>query len=1531
MYLKFNHKIKFLFFTFLFLSVFLNAQTLTYGDATTASISVAGEVDTYTFSGNAGDIIRIRMRGSSQGVDGCFKLLGPAGNLLSEECDDGGIVQLVAYTLPSTGFYSIIAQDHNDNDTGDYGLSLEVLNGTEGVKMVSCGDDILSSLDHWTEVDLYGLECAAGDQLMIQMRSTLSNVECRLELIDPSGNTVANEVTQTGLAIISAFTIPTNGRYTIAAYDGNGNDLGDYGISFQLLNDESCATPIDCGTTINNTFAQVAQVDAYTMNCVAGDQIVIRATDLGTSLEPNLILCDANGTDVVATMDSETAEINYNIPNSGSYNLIVRDDKGNDTGEYSLSLQVVNSEACAKFLDCGDNAFSTTLDEENEVDVYSFKANQGEIINVQMRGYLNGIDAFLKIYDTAGNLLASDYSNGSMASINDLVIPTEGLYTITAEDRNGNDTGEYGLSFHRVHLDLCPTSLSCDNSTSNGMIDHFAEMDLYEFTAEAGQIISFEMAEIDAGLEPMIRFYAPDGTLLVEEHKSFHVDVTDFVLPQTGRYTIVCLDKNGNDTGAYTLDFNLDFDNGTSVCSTCNDGVLNGTETGVDCGGPDCLECCPDAGMTCDDGDANTFDDVTDGNCGCAGEICPTSNVQCTVCPEDLVLNCSDFTASNPSSNLTMPSSLQGDGGFNMVIQFSEEIKVNGVCEFYNATFDNGCVGIITACFGRTLHLTPEFSTCQGPLPTLPFTITFNDELSIYFNENGEPSESSNNSAVANNPLVQEWLTAGLNSVTCNVQDFTHDFNPSTFDAVCDGVNSAAEVTQIVNFNWIDLCNNVVTCSASLTVNNEPPCPDAGMTCDDGDANTFDDVTDGNCGCAGEICPTSNVQCTVCPEDLVLNCSDFTASNPSSNLTMPSSLQGDGGFNMVIQFSEEIKVNGVCEFYNATFDNGCVGIITACFGRTLHLTPEFSTCQGPLPTLPFTITFNDELSIYFNENGEPSESSNNSAVANNPLVQEWLTAGLNSVTCNVQDFTHDFNPSTFDAVCDGVNSAAEVTQIVNFNWIDLCNNVVTCQASLTVVNDNEPPCPAEGTACDDFNPATENDAEDGNCNCIGTLIPPTPSECDELDLSSYQPVSYGGSNQDRGNIQVIEDNHGYLLTNNAWKAIPFDYTITSDTKIEFEFMSSQEAEIHGIGFENNLSMASSSGFLFQLYGTQAYGRQNFNDYSEEGIYKKYIIPVGQFYTGNASYMTFVMDDDAAPVDGNSLFRNIKVYEGTCADEEATVTGCGTGGISRDVWLDIPGYELSLIPWNTTADISDKMTKFEAPIDQADHYGTRMRGYICPPQSGNYTFWISSDDQGELWLSTDENPSNVQLIAEVEGWTYPQVWDKYAGQKSVEIYLEVGQSYYIEALHKEHEGLDNLAVGWEWPNGNLERPILGTHLSPFTEATTQSVDDPTANTNNGTAPSTNAVNNNVALVNINIYPNPATDAINIDLEDFLGQNISLQITNSVGQPVYQQSIDGLNQPVLNVDMSSASILNGIYNVFVVGEDGVTATQSFLIIK
>jgi len=161
---------------------------------------------------------------------------------------------------------------------------------------------------------------------------------------------------------------------------------------------------------------------------------------------------------------------------------------------------------------------------------------------------------------------------------------------------------------------------------------------------------------------------------------------------------------------------------------------------------------------------------------------------------------------------------------------------------------------------------------------------------------------------------------------------------------------------------------------------------------------------------------------------------------------------------------------------------------------------------------------------------------------------------------------------------------------------------------------------------------------------------------------------------------------------------------------------------------------------------------------------------------------------------------------------ATPTCVPTGTILREVWTDISGNSVSQIPVNTTPNLTEQIVSFETPTGFGDHYGTRVRGYIYPPVSGNYRFWIATDDNGELWLSTNDDPANRTRIANVPGFTTPRQWNKFPEQRSALIHLEAGERYYIEALQKEGAGGDNLAVRWRLPDGTFQGPIPGNVLS-----------------------------------------------------------------------------------------------------------------------
>jgi len=152
---------------------------------------------------------------------------------------------------------------------------------------------------------------------------------------------------------------------------------------------------------------------------------------------------------------------------------------------------------------------------------------------------------------------------------------------------------------------------------------------------------------------------------------------------------------------------------------------------------------------------------------------------------------------------------------------------------------------------------------------------------------------------------------------------------------------------------------------------------------------------------------------------------------------------------------------------------------------------------------------------------------------------------------------------------------------------------------------------------------------------------PTPT-CSALDFNSFTITGF--SNQDNaGDFSVVSNGSGLSLSNNTWKYIAMNYTVTANTVIEFDFSSSSQGEIHGIGFENDNTLTQTN--YFKVHGSQNYGVTNFDDYA--GGTKAYTIPVGSFYQGAMDRLVFINDNDAGS--GNtSVFSNVKIFEGSCA-------------------------------------------------------------------------------------------------------------------------------------------------------------------------------------------------------------------------------------------------------------------------------------------
>jgi len=159
------------------------------------------------------------------------------------------------------------------------------------------------------------------------------------------------------------------------------------------------------------------------------------------------------------------------------------------------------------------------------------------------------------------------------------------------------------------------------------------------------------------------------------------------------------------------------------------------------------------------------------------------------------------------------------------------------------------------------------------------------------------------------------------------------------------------------------------------------------------------------------------------------------------------------------------------------------------------------------------------------------------------------------------------------------------------------------------------------------------------------LTPPPIKPNGAIAYTSMDFSSYGNNEDDPLSVAEFRDTGSTVyLEGNAWKKVGIDYTITPETILEFDYKSTKEAEIQGIGLDED-SIQDNGIRIFQLSGSETwpYAHTDFKDYTPSD-WKHYRIPVGEYYTGQMQYLALLNDHDQGAKDGNASFRNIRLYD-----------------------------------------------------------------------------------------------------------------------------------------------------------------------------------------------------------------------------------------------------------------------------------------------
>lgn len=201
-------------------------------------------------------------------------------------------------------------------------------------------------------------------------------------------------------------------------------------------------------------------------------------------------------------------------------------------------------------------------------------------------------------------------------------------------------------------------------------------------------------------------------------------------------------------------------------------------------------------------------------------------------------------------------------------------------------------------------------------------------------------------------------------------------------------------------------------------------------------------------------------------------------------------------------------------------------------------------------------------------------------------------------------------------------------------------------------------------------------------------------------------------------------------------------------------------------------------------------------------------------------------------DGDLVYNGEEYRLGT---DPLVSNGAQAGYLTRDEWRNIPGWSVDdamkdpVVLGKPTATMLNKGA--EAPRNYGQEYHQRMRGTVTAPVTGDYVFWISSDETSVLYLSPDDRKFRKKEIARVgygpadKGVYYTgyDTWTTYPKQRSMPVHLEAGRKYFIEAQHKQYHSVDHLQIAWQMPGG--EREIISSdYLASFQKDMTDRDDD-----------------------------------------------------------------------------------------------------------
>ncbi len=570
-----------------------------------------------------------------------------------------------------------------------------------------------------------------------------------------------------------------------------------------------------------------------------------------------------------------------------------------------------------------------------------------------------------------------------------------------------------------------------------------------------------------------------------------------------------CDDGNPNtDNDRYDNNCNCVGDPCPAAGTTCDDGNPN-TENDQWDGNCNCVgDACPPAGTTCDDGNSNTENDRWDGDCNCVGDPCPAVGTAC------------DDGDPNTEND-------QWDGSCNCIgenILDVGTIWLEAECADVgnNWTFEES-----TAASNNEYLIAPDRNSYNTPpsgtndLVTFVFDIEKSGLYAIFARTMTKDGDSDSFWFRVDGGSWYKWNLI-------NAPDYGNMFQWDQAGSWTGGkFSDPVEFTfgrgqHVLEVAWRE--GNLGLDKISIQFNTTEPigkgaqstqdcanCPPAGTLCDDGNPNTVDDQEDGFCNCFG-IDPNGattfwlEAECASIGERWAI-VDDINASG-EQYVNPPSSTSYNKAPNRPVDW--------------VSFD------FTVSMPGTYHIFARTFTTNG------------GDDSFWVKVNNGDWIKWNRINAQNYAPVYQWAKVGAWKSGNEVELLSFDLEPGPNVVKFAWREGGARLDKIAILNNDQIPSDLG--EPAQETCND----CLPEDTPCDDGDPVTTLDLEDGQCNCIGFRENNEPGLWLEAECANYgeewRPM--GSNDASGGGYLLAPEKNSFINPHeNERDLIRFDFDI----------------------------------------------------------------------------------------------------------------------------------------------------------------------------------------------------------------------------------------------------------------------------------------------------------------------------------------------------------------------------------------------------